>query len=421
MKGKVRLWALMWALACLSLAALPAGAQTLEYWAWFQFDDEDLEAMSQTIGAEVVLREVPFDEYHDQLLVNVIGGTPPDLVLIDPQWFDSFVSAGVLTDLTPYVQRDGATIMADVFPAGLDRWSAYGVLYAVPWNVAPMIYWYNSTMMDELGLAAPGDDFNWDQFRQYARIATRDVTGDGLHDAKGLMPWWFDWATLVWSNGGQIFEDGKFALDSGPAREALAFYRTLWEEQLVMNWNELNHLGFNDGDTEQVWRSGYVLFAPGGDWVGPNALETANFDVGAAHVARAPNGNRVGLLGGNGLAIPYGAKNPDLSWLGLLQQMSLDQQNRIAFEGQLPGRITAARSSAYMAGVNATWDLSIIPAAVEYQRGPDVGVLWSRTYAIWNSPVKQHLEQYFQQQAGLTEAIENARIGVEAILAELEN
>lgn len=419
-----RLRTIIAVVAVVALAALfaPTAQAEVVFWTWWHVDEEDLARMSEYVGEEVVYREVSFEDFLNQMVVAVAGGSAPDLIYVDPQWFDEFARLGTLTDLGPFIERDTTGIFFDdIFPTGMDLWKLDGRQLALPANVSPTLWWYNGTMFSELGIAPLDDSFDWEQFFEVARRATRDTNGDGLHDAKGLMPWWFDIATLIWSNGGELFVDGELAIDSDAAREALIYYKEFWDRELIVNWEELAHLGFAQVP-DRAWKEGYVAFAPGGDWVGPSTVRDPNtdewfFDVQVAHVPRAPSGGRAGILRGNGLAIPTGAKNPEGAWRLIAYILDDYNQTRTAQDGQLPSRISIAQTE-YLEGGFYPYSKDTIIATMAYQRPPDTGVLWSQTYAIWNSPVKSNIEQFLTGAVSLEGAIETMKRQVSAMLAE---
>jgi len=405
----------------LVVATAPIAHAAVEFWTWWHVDDEDLSKMSEFVGEEVIYREVLFEEFPQQLVTAVAAGTPPDLIYVDTQWFDDFAQKGTLMDLGPFIENDTLIPFDDIFPTGLTLWQIDGRQIALPANVAPSLWWYNGTMFEELGLPRLDDSFDWDQFLQIARRATRDTNGDGLHDAKGFMPWWFDIVTLIWSNGGEIFQDGQIAIDSDEAREALIYYKEFWDLELIVNWEELAHLGFAQVP-DRAWKEGYVAFAPGGDWVGPSTVRDPvtnewYFDVQVAHVPRARRGGRVGLLRGNGLAIPTGAKNPEGAWKLIAYILGDDNQTLTAHDGQLPARISIAQTE-YLEEGYYPYSKDTIIAAMAYQRPSDSGVLWSQTYAIWNSPIKANIERFVTGQTSLEGAIETMKRQVTAMLEE---
>jgi len=134
-------------------------------------------------------------------------------------------------------------------------------------------------------------------------------------------------------------------------------------------------------------------------------------------VPRARRGGRVGLLRGNGLAIPTGAKNPEGAWKLIAYILGDDNQTLTAHDGQLPARISIAQTE-YLEEGYYPYSKDTIIAAMAYQRPSDSGVLWSQTYAIWNSPIKANIERFVTGQTSLEGAIETMKRQVTAMLEE---
>src|SRR5688572_11930285 len=98
----------------------PATQAEVVFWTWWQVSEEDLAKMTEFVGDEVVYREIGFEDFLNQLVVAVAGGTAPDLIYVDPQWFDDFAQKGALTDLGSFIERDTTGIpFDDIFPAGM--------------------------------------------------------------------------------------------------------------------------------------------------------------------------------------------------------------------------------------------------------------------------------------------------------------
>lgn len=407
----------------LLLFASAAHAQEVEIWTWWDFTEEDIAEFEAVAGATVIPRNIPWGDFQEKLIVGVLGGAGPDLIFVDNQWFDDFATKGTLTDLTPFMERNPTNLpLDDIFPAAYQLWQLDGKQLAMPNSASPSLWWYNRTMFRELGLPDLDETFDWDQWFEYARIASRDIDGDGVDDRKGLMDWWSDIANLIWSNGGEIFIDGQIAIDSPASREAVDFYAEFFRRELVASWEELAHVGFAQ-IPDQAWNAGYIAFAPGGDWVGPITVRDPNtnewrFDVGVAHVPLAPSGGRVGLLRGNGLAIPMGAKNPEAAWRIIAHLLDDDRQALQANDGQMPARISIAASNEYLPDGQYPYDKGTIIASMAYQRPSDPGVLWSNTYAIWNSPIKDELSRFYRNEASLAEIMENITLRVTNMLRE---
>ncbi|HEX6972520.1 MAG TPA: sugar ABC transporter substrate-binding protein [Limnochordia bacterium] len=393
-----------------ALRAAAGEAPVVRFWTWWAVEDEDLAKMSAAIGAEVAYQQLPWGEFLDKLIVSVLGNDSPDLIYIDPAWFDAFAEKGTLTDLGPFIRRDDQRLWRDVFPAGMDLWNIEGRQLAVPNNLSPSFFWYNATMLNQLGLARPTDSFSWQQWLEYSRKATADSEGDGLPDQMGFTPWWWQIVNLIWSNGAELFRDGELAHDTPEFREALRFYRQFRELDLIADWNQLAHKGFAE-HPDLAWSAGLILFAPGGDWIGPVTVRDGasgdwRFEAGVAHEPLSPKGTRAALLRGNGLGIPVTAKHPELAFALIRYLLSDENQTKIGVEGQMPARRSIALESYLTPQSEYPYRRETVIASLAYQRGPDKGVNWSQSYERWDSPIKAQINRYINGEIGLEEAVQ---------------
>lgn len=71
-------------------------------------------------GIKVSTLKVPENDIPDKLTTMVAGGTPPEGAYIHPQWVGSVVAAGLVMPIEPYVAKDRALNVGDMFPTLLD-------------------------------------------------------------------------------------------------------------------------------------------------------------------------------------------------------------------------------------------------------------------------------------------------------------
>lgn len=393
---------LSWGIAASSLAA----ADKVTFWAWWTVSDEDLQEMSEAIGYEVDYRQLGFGDLRDQLVVSVAAGTPPDLIYVDPSWFDDFASQDALMDLNPLIERFPDLIpLDDIFPVGITMWSVGDKQLALPNNLSPELFWYNNTLFVEAGLPKLGDDFDVNQWFEFAKKLTVDRDDDGVYDQYGYQPWWYQICNLIWSYDGHIFKDGKVDCNNKGLREALQFYKQFWDYGIVCDWQQLAHMG--QDDPQVAWQNGLIVFAPGGIWV-PGAWTKSegeyNFDVQVAHQPLSPIGKRAALVRGNGLAIPNGAPNVDGAFRLVSYLLGDKVQTDMAIDGtNMPSRISIATSDDFLPQENIPYDRQTIIESLEYHRGPVKGVNWSLSYDHWNSPIKQAFSAYYTSQITMAE------------------
>jgi multiple sugar transport system substrate-binding protein len=182
-------------------------------------------------GMRVVPRYVaaPQPEYGRRLRVALVSERPPDAFLLDDVDFPELVERGRLLDLGPYLARVGVDL-ARYEPAVLAIYRRGGAVYALPRGYTPLLIVYNRDLLDGAGIAAPTDDWTWDEFLAIAKRLTRDRDGDGRPDAWGAA-WdrrpsvWLPW---VWAGGGDVLcSDGRRAsgcLDAPATLAAIRWY-----------------------------------------------------------------------------------------------------------------------------------------------------------------------------------------------------
>lgn len=179
------------------------------------------------------------NEYNNVLLTNFAAGTAPDTSFIISDAYETLRQQGLLMDITDRITSDPLLGQENYFIQPQEanrsaddegRWHGIGSCW-----VAPHLY-YNAALFDEIGVTPPGfnDDeiWDWDTFVEIAKQLTIDSAGRHPDDA-GFNPddiqrwavdwpmWWIPIASAVHSNGGAFVQDGRFALDTPEALEAM--------------------------------------------------------------------------------------------------------------------------------------------------------------------------------------------------------
>ena len=72
------------------------------------------------------------------------------------------VEAGLLLDITDYLDADGGAWRDSFAPGALAVFSADGKNYGVPWDMGMVSAWYNKDLFEQAGIAAP--PVTWEEF-----------------------------------------------------------------------------------------------------------------------------------------------------------------------------------------------------------------------------------------------------------------
>lgn len=193
------------------------------------------------------------------------AGTPPDIVYMN-EWIPSLVDAGFLAPLDEFIARDQIDL-SQLFPPVLEMGRINGKLYALPQEISPVVMYYNYDYVNQAGLARPSDDWDWDEFLNFAKKLTRER---GDHTVWGHWPewyWWGGWGPWIYSNGGRIWSEDKTRSEIGAveAVEAIDFVAGLGLEHGVAPPLEIT---YDDWMVEAFMR-GEVATISAGMWVLP--------------------------------------------------------------------------------------------------------------------------------------------------------
>lgn len=266
---------------------------------------------------------VPFNTFWDKQYTDVSAGSPPDVVtFFDPE-VKAYIDADLLLPLNKYLEEAGISLDGNFSPA----WKAGardGQIYAIPVLVNTRALLYNKKLLDEAGIAPPT---NVDEF--YAALQKlRKPDSQQFGIAMGGSPQpanliYLEIAPLISGYGGAWFTDGKPTANSQQIRDALTFYKKIYDEGLIPR-------GVPVANYRDMFYSGKLAMYAAGPFVGP-VTKSKNPEIYAnlgAVPLPFPAGHSFTLTVYN--AIPKGAPHPDAAGKLLAEMLTEKQQNRVA-------------------------------------------------------------------------------------------
>lgn len=253
---KKRVFGVLVVLLALVLPAQVWAAARIVHWNLSAENDAWLERMAERFreetGIEVVVEYQPASELHEKLTLALAAGIAPDS-LTDHSGYGAFAHTEWFADLRPFVERDPDVDLADFIAASVEGLTVpegmadAGKLIGIPWSVWGLTFARNATLWDEAGIAAPPQNWTWEEFLSYARRLRRDTDGDGITDVWGVtMPinetrmgpivhnaaiYWFDRhvmptrSTILDSRVLRVLEEVRDLFASGVATQDRAAYR----------------------------------------------------------------------------------------------------------------------------------------------------------------------------------------------------
>jgi len=155
-------------------------------------------------GVKITTPSYPYNDYLNQLLLQVRGGTLAGAVQLDVAWLATLAATGKLVDLSSVAKgvdyTDSATALG----------KSGGVQYALPWTQAGIGLLANNELLTRAGITSPPKTIA--EF-ETALTALKGL-GNGIvpyaamtkvDQLKDIIPW-------MWTFGAKIVEDGRSPL-----------------------------------------------------------------------------------------------------------------------------------------------------------------------------------------------------------------
>ncbi len=261
-------------------------------------------------GIKVRIFWVPGSEYNARLKTLAATGQLPDVFYTGDIWLSYFLP--FTRDITDLVQRDAAEFgLDDFFPEIRQAMQLDGRYYIVTQDMNLSLLYYNRRMFAEAGVAAPREDWTWDDMVRAGQVLTRDGR-DGrpaIWGSSRIYGWWGEWFVYVRQAGGKLFTpDGRACLlDSPEAIAGLRFYlekSTKYRFSAPAGYEPVN--GFANERVAMVF-GGHPVY-----WSNYNQNPALDWDVQV--LPAGPVTRKGGELAMAGYSISRTSQHPEEAW-----------------------------------------------------------------------------------------------------------
>lgn len=258
------------------------------------------------------------------LTSSVMAGSPvADIIRLSGGWMFSAVTGNLVLPGSEFAgpETDLMTNQHFVRPGVIFEGEVWNFLDGAPHSGRPL--GVNLDMINALGLQNPADLFEqgnwtWEIMREYMQLATRDTTGDGIHDQFGIGGQPSEILTgLLGSNDGYlVIEDTRtFGLDHPNSIRALEFFYNILHTDRTFHYDSTANTLGSYSRQMWIWTEGSTLFFPAELWMLNEGFNDrgANFDFTSVPWPQGPDNTRgyTYMRGwANGNAIPVGVQNP---------------------------------------------------------------------------------------------------------------
>src|SRR5580704_1509121 len=323
--------------SCLWVSASAHGQTQIKFWINSSLAAHEKEAYQQTAeefskknpSIKVNIETMPGSETDvAKLMTAVRSGAGPDLAVIDRFTVAQRAAAGLLTDLTPLIKKEGKDLSQEYSEAAWQEVTYQAKVYALPTQTDARVLFYNKKILRDAGIDLNEFDpargpISPDRFKEIA-FKLNQTDASGAYTRLGFVPWLEQGWGYTWgfAFGGSFFDfknckvtaddpgvakgyqflyDWAKALDPQKAR---TFVDTYWQ------WPSNGTLP----DAQMPFYTGKVAFIIDGNWLFAIMKEVApNLEYGVTYIP-APNGLKTSWSGGWCVVIPKGSKNADSAY-----------------------------------------------------------------------------------------------------------
>ena len=190
------------------------------------------------------------EDYSEWFSKQLLLGKTPDVFMVLSDDFNQFASLDVLMNLDELIEKDKNFQKEDYYTTTLDTGKYNQSQYALPYETVPTLMFVNKTLLKKEGIEVPKSDWTWNDLYNICVKVTKDTDGDGMRDQFGTYN--YDWLEAAYSNGANLFNDSKLAINltNEKVTEAIKFTKRIYD--------------LNQGQkvTQSDFDSGNVAFMP---------------------------------------------------------------------------------------------------------------------------------------------------------------
>jgi multiple sugar transport system substrate-binding protein len=295
-----------------------------------------------------------------RLSTSFAGGSPPDIFLLNYRFYGQFAARDALEPLEDRIAASEEFEPEDFFPQALEAFRWDGALMCLPQNVSSLVVYYNRDLFRRFGVAEPKAGWSWTEFVIRAVNLTRDAQGKPVSAGDpelgavrpavfglGVEPTVIRLAPLVWSNGGDLFDDPdaptRFALERPAAQVALQEFLKLRKDYGVVPSDQ----DVEAEDDESRFQNGRLAMLLSSRRSTPTfrTIEDFDWDVAPLPVFR----RQAGILHSDAYCMARASESKDDAWRFVEFANSPEGQRIVARTGRtVPSLKSVARSDAFL-------------------------------------------------------------------------
>lgn len=238
----------------------------------------------------------PSGEYYKQLDIALSSSKDkPDVMIMHVDKVPTYASKNQLQSMEGLA--DSASISkADYAAAAVDYSTIDGKWYSIPLDIHPLVMYYNKDLFEKAGITSVPT--NRAEFDDAVNKLTDASKGQYGYVVPTLWPQQFIFPTLVWQNGGQLWDGSDVAFDSPEVVEMVQYLRDLIES------------GVSPANVQQDGENTLFLQSKNaiqfnGPWM-KSQFDEAGLNYGVAPVPQLGSKQQAVYGGSHGFVVPAG-------------------------------------------------------------------------------------------------------------------
>ncbi len=293
----------------------------------FQGIAKDFEAKHPDIA--IKLEDVSWDNLQQRLTTDIAGGTAPDIAIIGTRWLVDYAQQGIAEPLDSYITPEFKAKFIETFmaPSVID-----GKTWGLPVAASARAMYYNKDLLAKAGVKEP--PATWDELEADAKKVKAlggNVYGFGLQGKEIETDAY--WYYALWSEGGELLENGKSGIASPAGVKAATMYKRFIDEGIT----QPGVTDYNRQDIEALFKQGRAAMILSGPWLrGQIAKEAPKLNYSIAPIPKGTTQATYGVT--DSIMMFQSSKVKKEAW-EFLQDGVFTEKGRKAFtiaEGFLP-------------------------------------------------------------------------------------
>jgi multiple sugar transport system substrate-binding protein len=286
----------------------------------------------------VKLETVTFADYWDKLTTQIASENEADIVAMQSLRMPGYAARGALQPLMPFIEDDSDFDIGDFFGPIRQGLSVGDELYALGYDIGPIILYYNKDLFSKAGVEPPPAEtpMSWEEFREKAgQLTDPDAREYGFVEQPVfdfMVPW-------LWSGGGGYMNAAQTecTLDTPESIEAMEFVIGMITDKIAAPVTDLANPSF----AVEEFYGGKIGMHVDGPWQFINIRENSDFEWDVAPMPAGPAGS-VTWAAGSGFGISNTTENADAAWTALKTITSTGSLEKLVKAGRgYPARESA--------------------------------------------------------------------------------